>query len=73
MKLFQFTDMVELDCVIVVVEPRVLMLPLPETTWPPVGAACAAAADTDNAATTSLLRAEPLLRPRATSDTAIQL
>ena len=55
----------------VVVVPDWAMLPAPETTSPPTGAAWAKAAESDSAAAMSL-RLAPLPRPRPDSATATQ-
>ena len=71
LKLCQLSDRFWLDCVMVVVWADCTILPAPETTCPPTGAACAKLAVSDRAAATSL-RLEPLPRPRADSATATQ-
>ncbi len=80
LKVFQFSERFWLPCLMVVVEPAWLIVPLPDTTCPPVGPASAngeikVTAVRDSAAAASLRRAllPPLPRPRVVSATATQL
>ena len=74
LKLFQLSDRWWLDCRMVVVAPDCVMLPVPETSDAPTGAAWPVAAyngsDSDSATS---LRIDALPRPLADSATAIQV
>ncbi len=79
LKVFQSSDKFWLPCLMVVVLPDWLMVPVPDTTCPPVGPARAngemkVTAVSDKAAAASLRRAllPPLPRPRVISATATQ-
>src|SRR5450830_2106451 len=74
LKPFQVSDRFWLDCVMVVVAPDCEMLPAPDATCPPTGAACASdAPPSANAAAIAIsLRRDPLPLPRVVSATATQ-
>ena len=70
------SSFVSLACLMVVVAPLALMLPLPETTCPPSGPACASGLKSKSDAAVTLRAAavklpDCLPRPRVVSDTAI--
>jgi hypothetical protein len=67
----QLSERFWLDCVTVVVFPELLICPVPDTTCPPLGPACATAAVSERAARVSL-RPDPFFLPRAISETATQ-
>ena len=80
LKLCQLSDSLSLAWVMVVLLwpalPLALMLPLPETMCPPVGAACAYGLKSNSEAAVTLSAAavklpDGLPRPRVVSDTAI--
>ncbi len=75
LKLFQFSAACWLDCRMVVLLPCWLMLAVPATTCPPVGAASAgppSASAVMAAAAAASLRRLPLPHPRDVSATATQ-
>ena len=81
LKLCQVSDSLSLAWLMVVLLwpalPLALMLPLPVTMYPPVGAACAYGLKSNSEAAVTLRAAavkllDGLPRPRAVSDTAIQ-
>ena len=77
LKLCQVSDSLSLAWLMVVVAPLALILPLPDTMYPPVGAACAYGLNRNSEASVTLSAAAVTLpdclpRPRVVSDTAIQ-